>query len=295
MTAIPRFDAQNFTTLSTDMHTAFERDGVLVLEGLIPATDCDGLRARMDEMVQNFDYGGHATRFSSTSAAHANEDQFLTSGDKIDFFFEEDAFGPDGSLRVAPQRALNKVGHAMHDLDPVFSRFSRRSAFKAIAEGLDIARPLLLQSMYIFKHPGIGGEVLCHQDSTYLWTEPASCIGIWVALEDATIENGCLWGIPGGAEANRQTPPKARFRRTETGGTETITLDSSPFRETEKQPLEAPKGTVLVFGGAFPHMSAANRSDMSRHAYTLHLIDGAAKYPPDNWLRRPEHLPLRGF
>ena len=47
--------------------------------------------------------------------------------------------------------------------------------------------------MYIFKQPHIGGEVTCHQDSTFLYTKPESAVGFWVALEDATIENGCLW------------------------------------------------------------------------------------------------------
>jgi phytanoyl-CoA hydroxylase len=46
--------------------------------------------------------------------------------------------------------------------------------------------------MYIFKNPGVGSEVGSHQDGSYLYTEPASAIGFWIALEDATIENGCL-------------------------------------------------------------------------------------------------------
>ena len=40
--------------------------------------------------------------------------------------------------------------------------------------------------MYIFKQPKIGGEVVCHQDSTFLYTKPESVVGFWVALEDAT-------------------------------------------------------------------------------------------------------------
>ena len=43
----------------------------------------------------------------------------------------------------------------------------------------------------------IGGEVALHQDSTFLYTDPPSVVGLWVALEDATKENGCLWHLPG--------------------------------------------------------------------------------------------------
>jgi len=51
--------------------------------------------------------------------------------------------------------------------------------------------------MYIYKNPKIGAEVVPHTDNTYLITNPLSTMGIWIALHDANIENGCLWGIPG--------------------------------------------------------------------------------------------------
>lgn len=54
------------------------------------------------------------------------------------------------------------------------------------------------QSMLIFKQPFVGGEVVPHQDSSFLATSPLSCVGIWLALEDATRDNGCLWALPGG-------------------------------------------------------------------------------------------------
>ena len=51
--------------------------------------------------------------------------------------------------------------------------------------------------MLIFKQPFVGGEVVPHQDSCFVATDPLSCVGIWLALEDATRENGCLWTLPG--------------------------------------------------------------------------------------------------
>lgn len=290
---VPRFEALSFKGITPEMKESYERDGVLVLENLIDPTDCDKLRARMADMITGFDIEEHRTVFSTTSKAHVQEDYFLESGHKTRFFFEEEAFDADGNLTKELPLALNKVGHAMHDLDPVFSSFCRQPQLKAICEGLGQQSPLLLQSMYIFKQPHIGGEVVCHQDATYLRTEPETCLGLWIALEDATLENGCLWGIPGG---HKNGSVKSIFRRNEDGdGTRTDVLSDAPFDEDNKVALEAKKGTVLVFGGLFPHMSFANRSDKSRHAYTLHVIDKAAHYPADNWLRRPDHLPLRGF
>lgn len=58
--------------------------------------------------------------------------------------------------------------------------------------------PLHSQSMLIFKQPFVGGEVVPHQDSSFLATAPLSCVGTWLALEDASRHNGCLWALPGG-------------------------------------------------------------------------------------------------
>jgi len=51
--------------------------------------------------------------------------------------------------------------------------------------------------MYIFKNPKIGGEVRPHKDGSFLITDPLSVCGIWISLDEATKENGCMWGLPG--------------------------------------------------------------------------------------------------
>ena len=55
---------------------------------------------------------------------------------------------------------------------------------------------------YCWQQPGIGGEVVPHQDNSFLYTDPPTCTGLWLALEDATITNGCLWAIPGSQKSN---------------------------------------------------------------------------------------------
>lgn len=194
--------------LDSDTRARFERDGFLVLERLIPEAACDRLRAAADALVAALDPTTVQSVFSSRNQDATTDDYFLDSADKVHFFFEEEAFDEDGGLHRPKELSINKIGHALHDRDPLFAAFSRQGAFRAIVQALGLERPLLMQSMYIFKQPHIGGEVLPHQDATFLYTDPVSVVVLWVALEDADRTNGCLFALPGGHRAGL----KARFR-----------------------------------------------------------------------------------
>jgi phytanoyl-CoA hydroxylase len=241
--------------------------------------------------VRDFDPAGIVSIFSTREQTRTSDDYFLGSGDQIRFFFEEDAFNSDGTLRQSKEHSINKIGHALHDLDPVFNEFSRANEIKQLVSDLGIENPLLLQSMYIFKQPRIGGEVTCHQDATFLYTEPLRLVGLWFALEDATIENGCLWAIPEGHRLGL----KSKFVRAEGGGTRVEIIDNSPWPEDKARPLEVEKGTLIVLHPLLPHLSRENRSTKSRHAYTLHVIDASTHYPASNWLQRSPEMPVRSL
>ena len=279
--------------LSPAQKAQFKQNGFLVLPDFVDARRCIELRDRAMELArEHVPSPLQATIFTADGKPlHAGDEYFLTSGEAIRCFFEKDAFDATGQLRADAHLCLNKLGHAMHDLDPVFDSFSRTPELAALASDIGMNDPLLLQSMYIFKHPRIGGEVTCHTDHTYLWTEPQSVVGFWFAIDDATTENGCMWALPGG----HRIPVKSRSRlnasRTATVMDE---LDREPYPTSGLVALEAKCGTLILLDGALPHFSGPNLSDRPRHAYTIHVIDGVADYLPDNWLQRPT-LPLRGF
>ena len=291
MNVLPAYDAPDGGELSDEMLAAYDGAGVLILNNFVSVDACDRLREQALRLVDAFDPADVCTVFSTKTNTQLHDSYFLESGDKIRFFLEDDAFDAQGQLRYPKEQCLNKIGHAMHDLDPVFDEFSHSDELAEVAARIGFEDPAIIQSMYIFKPPHIGGEVVCHQDSTYIYTEPESCVGFWFAVEDATVENGCMHFIPG---AHRGGLKKRNYRKHD--GTAVLeTIDDSPWPEERKLPAEAPAGTLVIFDGRTPHLSAANRSDKSRHAYTLHAIDRACRYPASNWLQRDNNLPLRGF
>jgi phytanoyl-CoA hydroxylase len=253
---LPTYAAPEGGKLTERMRADYERAGVLVLEGEVRHI------------------------FSALDQTQLGDKYFEESGDKVRFFFEQGAFDEQGNLRQSKEQSLNKMGHAMHDLDPVFDAFSRTPELGQVAQDIGIADPGIIQSMVIFKPPRIGGEVHCHQDSTYIYTEPESCVGFWFALEDATVENGCMQFIPGGHRMGL----KERELRGADGKLRLETLDTSPWPEGAEVAAEAGTGTLVIFDGRSPHLSGPNHSDKSRCAYTLHVVDRNCHYPKENWL-----------
>jgi phytanoyl-CoA hydroxylase len=264
----------------------YQRDGFLVVPSFLDPVTCERLVERARHLVAEHEPGETRSIFTTHEQTRTSDEYFLGSGDQVRFFYEEEAFLPDGSLRQDKTLSVNKIGHALHELDPVFSAFSKSAQVNAVVEALGLAKPALVQSMYIFKNPFIGGDVSCHQDATFLNTSPTSVVGLWFALEDATVENGCMWALPGG---HRESLRK-RFARAPGGGTVMHVLDPAPLPEPKPEPpwvpLEAPRGTMVLLHGHLPHWSSANRSARSRHAYAIHYVDDATTWTEDNWMRR---------
>jgi len=263
--------------LSEEQLRRFDRDGFLVVADFVPVNELETLRARASQIIADFDPAS-ASVFDTVDQGHAQDQYFLSSGDVVRCFLEDDG------------ATVNKIGHAMHDLDPVFEKFSYHERIQGLARQLRFEQPQLLQSMYILKSAGVGGEVVPHIDHSFLWTDPQTATAFWFAIDDATEENGCMWAVPGG----HRTAPRNRFRR-DGGGTVMEDLHDVPWPEEGWVPMPATAGTLVMMHGQLPHKSDHNHSDRQRHAFTLHVIDGVADYAPDNWLQRRPELPLRNL
>src|SRR5215212_8129923 len=100
------------TGLTDEQLARYERDGFLVIEDFAPAQECDRLRERARELLDGFHPGASVSVFSTHEQTRTSDDYFLGSGDRIRFFFEEEAFDPEGGLRQSKERSINKIGHA---------------------------------------------------------------------------------------------------------------------------------------------------------------------------------------
>ena len=131
-----------------------------------------------------------------------------------------------------------------------------------------------MQSMLFVKPPNFQGQAW-HQDEIYIPTRDRSLIGAWIAMDDATVENGCLWVLPGShrqgylyPQRNHENPDEFDFAQ-----------ESYGFDGSEEVPVEVTTGTLVFFNGYLLHRSRKNRGSTFRRVLVNHYCNSWSLLP----------------
>ena len=257
----------------------FNTKGYLTIPNMLSTAECDALLKHSIELCDDFSPKENKTIFSTEEAKQVKDDYFLDSHDKIRYFVEADATESD--LINNKQKCVNKIGHALHCLDPKFKLISDKAIVSNICRQLGMVDPHIMQSMVIFKQPKIGGKVDQHQDGTFLITD--KLIAFWIALEDTTIDNGCLQVAPGS-----HSFPISKFFEKQSDGSMKFNQIHKPEDNLKYENVIIKKGSLILIHGSVYHQSMENKSEKSRIAYTFHVSDLQNGWDTRNWIKKSD-------
>jgi hypothetical protein len=242
---------------SDEQVASFVEDGFLVMPGLVDETD---VQALCDDMIK-LARGGY----------------------------------PSNSLKPLPKdtsddEALRQILciHQPHYISPVINQYVTDARIAGVLSQITAAHlphwdgsVMCMQSMMFVKPPGFQGQPW-HQDEIYIPTRDRSLLGAWIALDDATVENGCLWVVPGSHRSGFLWPQQPNTNTEEFD----FSQESYGFDESAEVPVEVKRGSVVFFNGYLLHRSRKNRSDIYRRVLVNHYLNAWSRLPW--WLKEGE-------
>ena len=173
--------------------------------------------------------------------------------------------------------------HQPHFISPVIERYVAHEHVAGVlaqVTGAHLAHwdgsVKCMQSMLFVKPPGYQGQAW-HQDEVFIPTRDRSLIGAWIAMDDASVENGCLWVVPGSHRLGYMYPLRAHDDPEEFD----FAPESHGFDESEEVPVEVTTGAVVFFNGYLLHRSRKNRSSIYRRALVNHYCNAWSLLPWD--------------
>ncbi len=168
--------------------------------------------------------------------------------------------------------------HFPHKISPLIRAYLAHPALVGVLTGIVSPNVKCMQSMLFVKAPGKAGQAW-HQDEFYIPTRDRSLVGAWIAVDDATVENGCLWIIPG---SHRPGYLRPRVPSHSPEYADVDTIDVSGFPGEQVVPVEVKSGAVVFFNGYTLHSSLRNKTaDNFRTALVNHYMSAESMLPWD--------------
>jgi ectoine hydroxylase-related dioxygenase (phytanoyl-CoA dioxygenase family) len=230
-----------------EMKAFYEENGYLVVERLFDEEALAGVRRRTAEIV--------ADPASAPAGVSVGRE-----GDTV----------ADRSSQEAANDAVRGMAFVAR-FDPVYREFAQSPGLLAIVRGLLGPRIQLFRDQMLLKPPG-GQPKPLHQDQSYFRVSPIDAlVTAWVALDPATVENGCMTYVPGshrhGIFPIAPDPERPVHHIPDTRG---LCLPNPVL-------CPVPAGSVIFHHGCTLHASAVNRTDTWRRALIFHYAEASAR------------------
>jgi ectoine hydroxylase-related dioxygenase (phytanoyl-CoA dioxygenase family) len=242
------------------MKRFYDENGYLVVANALSDAELAGVRRRTDEMV--------ADPLSAPTGVSIGRE-----GDTL----------ADKSRPEAANAAVRGIAFPAR-FDPVFQEVARNPTLLELVRGLIGARVMLFRDQMLLKPPGGQAKPL-HQDQSYFRVQPEDAlVTAWIALDPATVENGCMEYVPGshrhGVFPIASDPDMPVHHVPQTGGLSLPPPVACPV----------PAGSVIFHHGCTLHRSGVNQTATWRRALILHYAtaDARSEHP-----RLNEEISLR--
>lgn len=263
----------------------YERDGFAIIRDFLDHTEVEAIKNESLKLVEE-KASKDEIKLPFHHQIHGSSQHFLDSANSIEFFYEKAAYDFEANKPTLPTlQSIAKIGHALHKLNPIFNKLTTSQKVCNVFRAIGQLQPTIVQSMVIFKNPQVGGEYTPHQDATFLSAEdPNALVGFWIAVEEATEENGCLSFLPGSHKSELARRWVRSKEKRDDGALLEWTdsprqYDNSLFVATPVRP-----GDLIIIHGLVVHRSAMNKSQKRRLSYTFHAYDKArTSYRDDGW------------
>ena len=171
--------------------------------------------------------------------------------------------------------------HQPHYISPVIEKYVRHPQVCGVLSQITAAHlpywdgsVMCMQSMMFVKPPAFQGQAW-HQDEIYIPTRDRSLVGAWIALDDATLENGCLYVLPQSHREGLLFPQRTHDNNDEFD----FGIESYGFDDAAEVPVEVSRGSVVFFNGYLLHRSRRNRSDAYRRVLVNHYCNAWSRLP----------------
>lgn len=237
--------------LTQAQRQTFAEDGYFVLRGFAPEAEGLAIEAEIIDAIR-----------ADPPSAHPGEAAYRTAGD---LFIQPEQKPMQGWRK--PEDLISKVFNP--HLSGAAQAFAHRDDVAAIVTELIGAPSSVFQSQFIFKNPGAWGQPW-HQDAFYFPFDRRPEIGVWLAISEATLENGCLAAIPGW----HQHPVLEHGPDLREGANHGY-LEIPGLPEDEAKALVMEPGDCLIFHSLLPHRSFDNRAASRRSAIVYHYAASA--------------------